>query len=152
MNGMEQKAMTIGFQPAGNNVLVRLVPTDTEGLDNMVEWAEVIAVGPGPRTADGMPVAPDLAPGDRVALRPHTAVRLRLEGQALAIAGGSDVLGVLPGDAGRRRPQAEAVAAGPVPPAPSLRVSPAALAEESLETDVSPDLLDQESPTAEDLH
>ena len=144
--------MTIGFQPASDNLLVHLLPTTDEVVDDKVEWAEVIAVGPGRRTADGMLVSPDFAPGDRVALRPHRAVHLRIQGQSLAIVSASDALGVLLRDAARPRLNVAAAVNGPVTPEPPLRASPAALAEESLETDVAPDLLDQEAPTGEDLH
>jgi len=141
--------MTIGFQPTGDNVLVHLFPAEEAGPDNMVAWAEVIAVGPGRCIADGMLVPPDFAPGDRIALRPHAALHLHIDGQLLAIAGGSDVLGVLLRQARRSRPLPE-----PNEPGVTAMESQAhvALREESLETDVAPDLLDQEAATAEDLH
>ena len=143
--------MTIGFQPTNDNVLVHLRPDEEAGLENTVEWAEVIAVGPGRCTADGMLVPPDLAPGDRIALRPHVAVHLRIDGQPLAIVGGSDVLGVLLRQARCPRPVPEPGEPGAAPVAPP-RQARTAPTEESLETDVAPDLLDQETVTAEDLH
>lgn len=143
--------MTTGFQPTNDNVLVHLLPTEDAGLDNTAEWAEVIAVGPGRCTADGMLLPPDLAQGDRIALRPHAAVHLRIDGQPLAIVGGSDVLGVLLPQARRPRPIPEPDEDGAASMEPP-RQARAAVTEESLETDVAPDLLDQETATAEDLH
>lgn len=139
--------MTIGFQPTGDNVLLHLVAAEDAGLNDTVEWAEVIAVGPGRYTADGMLMPPDLAPGDKVALRPHAAVHLRIDGQPLAIAGGADVLGVLLPQA--PRPRAVPEPGEPGQPAEAERQSRGI---PSLEVDVAPDLLNHETPTAEDLH
>jgi co-chaperonin GroES (HSP10) len=143
--------IAIGFQPFEDNLVVRLVAT--EGTDEGVAWGDVVAVGPGRRTSDGALIAPNAAPGDRVALRPRAAIVLRLGGQSFAIVGGADVLGVLlPGARVKRpRPPGEA-AAGPAPQQVALEDATRVEAEESLETDVAPDLLDREAPTAEDLH
>ena len=151
MSGIQQPHVATGFQPFEDNLVVRLVAT--EGADEGVAWADVIAAGPGRRTSDGALIAPKAAPGDRVALRPCAAVALRLGGQSFAIVGGADVLGVLlPGAGARRGPPGEAAAAGPAPPQVALEDASRVEAEESLETDVAPDLLDREAPTAEDLH
>src|SRR5689334_20403093 len=81
--------MTIGLQPSADNVLVRLITTNNVGVDSTVEWAEVIAFGPGRRTAVGTLVTPDLTPGDQVALRPRSAVHLNIHGEAWAIVSAS---------------------------------------------------------------
>ncbi len=140
--------MTTRFQPAGDNILVHLFPIGETGPDDAVEWAEVIAAGPGWRLADGTLVAPDVTPGDRIALRPHSALRLCVDGLSMAVVSQSDVLGVLLHPATEPRRASEAQPA----PAAIRRASAAAPIEESLETDVAPDRLDQEAPTAQDLH
>ena len=144
--------MNIGFQPADDNVLVRLAAAGDAGADNTAELAEVVAVGPGRRLADGTLVAPDLAPGDRIALRPHRAVHLHVQAHAFAVVAASDVLGVLLPQGEALRETATAAISDAEVPAPIRYAGPAAVEEESLETDVAPDLLDQEAPTAEDLH
>ena len=148
---MDQTHSAIGFQPVEDNVLLRPIPT--EDLPGAVAWGDVVAVGPGRRTSDGTLLAPSVAPGDCVALRPGSAMPMRLGGRSLAIVGGADVLGVLlhgaaePVVAAPEPGAAEAAPAdSPIPPAPAIR------AEESLETDVAPDELDRATPTSEDLH
>lgn len=140
--------MTIGFQPAGDNVLVHILPAAGEAWDDSVEWAEVIAVGPGRRTGDGVLMVPDFAPGDRIALRPHRALHLRIGGEPLAVAGSADVLGLLLPESRPPRPPAEAEGTAASPPGQQLPTT----REESLETDVAPDLIDQQAPSGEDLH
>lgn len=144
--------MTLGFQPTEDNVLVRLVATKNAGAERSVAWADVLAVGPGRRTADGTLVVPDLAPGDRVAVRPHSPTHLCVHGQKLAVIGGSDVLGVLLRSTDAAHAQRDAAGGAPVVAEPPAMITPTARAEESLETDVAPDLLDRQPPTAEDLH
>jgi co-chaperonin GroES (HSP10) len=145
-----QRDMTIGFQPAADNVLVRPITTNNVGVDSTVDWAEVIAVGPGRRTADGTLVAPDFTPGDQVALRPRSAVHLNIHGEAWAIVSASDVLGIMLQNAEASASKPEDVSSSRAIPEPPAQTSPSF--EQSLETDVAPDLLDRESPTAEDLH
>lgn len=81
--------MSVPFQPTADNVLVRLIAAPT------VEWADVVAVGLGRATSDGTLVGPNLVAGDRIALRPHSAMCLRIGDQDFAVVAGSDVLGVL---------------------------------------------------------
>jgi len=146
-----QRDMTIGFQPAADNVLVRPITTNNVGVDSTVDWAEVIAVGPGRRTADGTLVAPDFTPGDQVALRPRSAVHLNVRGAAWAIVSASDVLGIMLQNAeASASSEPEDVSSSRATPEPAAQTS--ASVKESLETDVAPDLLDREAPTAEDLH
>lgn len=151
MDGMDQTQIAVGFQPVEDNVLIRPVPTeDLPGAvtGGAVAWGDVVAVGPGRRTPDGTLLVLTVVPGDRVALRPGSAMPLRLAGQSLAIVGGPDVLGLLPqGAAGQ-------VLAAPGTGAVGLAAAepPAILAEDSLETNVAPDRLNHEAPTSEDLH
>lgn len=148
-----QPHIAVGFQPVDDNVLVRLVMSDSPASEDTVAWGDVVAIGPGRRTSDGALIAPDLTPGDRIAMRPRSAMLLNVRGQSLAIVGGSAVLGVLLPDAALEKPSepARAVVDITAREAPD-QVTAAALAEESLETDVAPDRLDREAPTAEDLH
>lgn len=147
-----QSHIAVGFQPVDDNVLVRLVMSDSPASDDTVAWGDVVAIGPGRRTSDGALIAPDLTPGDRIAMRPRSAMLLSVHGQSFAIVGGSAVLGVLLPGAAPEIPSAPAqsVVDTTAPEAPD-QVTAAAPAEESLETDVAPDLLDREAPTAEDL-
>src|SRR5579859_3399827 len=143
--------IAVGFQPVEDNVLVRVVMSDHPASDDTGAWGDVVAIGPGRRTADGALIAPDLTPGDRIAMRPRSAMSLSVHGQSFAIVGGAAVLGVLLPGAVTEIPSkpARAVVDVTAPEAPG-QVTVAA--EESLETDVAPDLLDREAPTAEDLH
>jgi chaperonin GroES len=149
MDDIDRMRITVGFQPIGDNVLMYpvgcAVPSDT------AEWGDVVAVGSGRRTSDGMLIATDIAPGDRIALRPEKAVKLNVDGQSLVIVSISDVLGVRLRQAATAEPQQTATelisAAEPEP-----RLISVSGAEESLETDVAPELLDREAPTSEDLH
>jgi len=144
--------MTVGFQPADDNVLVRLVTADDLIEDSAAEWADVLAVGPGRRTSDGVFVAPDLNPGDRIALRPNRAVHLRIQDEILAIVGGSDILGVLLSAGVTRRSKPGATAAEPAVQDLPPHARPSGGVDESLEGYTAPDALDQEASTAEDLH
>lgn len=148
---MDQTHIAIGFQPVEDNVLLRPVPT--EDLPGAVAWGDVVAVGPGRLTSDGTLLAPAVAPGDRVALRPGSAMPIHLAGQSLAIVGGADVLGVLLHGAVEQAVAApEPGAAEAAPAEPPIPPAAATRAEESLETDVAPDELDRATPTSEDLH
>lgn len=144
--------MSIGFQPADDHILVRLRTAAHAEESDSAEWGDVLAIGPGPRTADGAFVPLDLDIGDHIALRPHCAVRLRIHGDALAIVGASDVLGVLLPAAGERRRRRVVKAGAPHAEAPAGQPESAALAADSLETDVAPELLDRGASTADDLH
>lgn len=153
MDLIMQPHIAVGFQPVDDNVLVRLVTPESPVPDDTVDWGDVVAIGPGRRTSDGALIASDLAPGDRIAMRPRSAMLLTVHGQSFAIVGASAVLGVLLRDAAAEIPPepAAAIVSVTAQEAPD-QVIAAAPAEESLETDVAPDLLDRESPTAEDLH
>lgn len=153
MDQSGQSHIAIGFQPADDNVLVRLATRRRSAAEDAVVWGEVVAVGPGRRTSDGTLVAPNVAEGDRVALRPGGAMHLSLGGRSFAIVRGFDVLGVLLQEAATApSPPAAAADVGVPARQPEGRPIAAPLPEESLETDVAPDLLDREAPTAEDLH
>jgi co-chaperonin GroES (HSP10) len=142
----------IDFRPIDDNVVIRLVAPAVPSQRDAVAWGEVVAVGPGRGMSEGILIAPGFSPGDRVALRPGSAMRVTLAGESLAIVGRADVLGFVPRDAAALTHRTtEAIVAGPEaePAVQELAASPA---EESLETDVAPDLLDREAPTSEDLH
>lgn len=151
MNERPQTDQALGFQPAAGHVLVRLAAAERAGAPPAVEWADVVAVGPvRPASGSTLP-GPTLAPGDRIAVRPGSAIHLRLRGQAFAVIDGSDVLGVLrPEKPGPLAPEPAAEAEPPNQAAPAA--PPGGSPGESPETDVAPDLLDRETPTAEDLH
>jgi co-chaperonin GroES (HSP10) len=143
----------IGFQPCDDKVLIRLAVTENRPPGDTVGWGEVVAVGPGRRTSDGMLISSNVAAGDRIALRLGSALDLSLNGQAFAIVNGCDVLGVLlQGATADPFPTGEAAVSRPETPVPFVQAASEAPVEESLETDIAPDLLDREAPTSEDLH
>jgi co-chaperonin GroES (HSP10) len=150
MDDIEHIHITVGFQPIGDTVLIH--PVGSGVPSGTAEWGDVVAVGSGRRASDGAWVTTDIAPGDRIALRPGKAVKLNVEGRSLAIVTTSDVLGVLLRPAatttGPQQTETELISAA----APEPRVIPMPETAESLETDVAPELLDREAPTSEDLH
>ncbi len=92
------------FTPLHDRILVRQIEGEEKtagGLiipDNAKEKpheGEVIAAGPGARTAAGDLIEMSLKPGDRVLFGKWTAVEIRLAGEDLLIMKESEVFGVL---------------------------------------------------------
>jgi chaperonin GroES len=149
------------FSPLHDNVLVRPLMSEERTSSGVVvpdtvraalNWAEVLAVGPGRRDSANRISRPAVAKGDRVAVRPHSTTEIVLGGERLAVVSERDVLGVLavPARASRPLPPPDEAAAPEVEPSAEEPVS--AMREESLETDVAPDILDRSESTADDLH
>ncbi len=148
------------FRPTRDNVVIRRRPSETATVGGVVipetvgkppNLGSVVAVGPGRRTAGGVLIPPSVAPGDEVALDRASGTEITLAGERLIVVSERDVLGVFVAPADDARPQpAAADIAEPIPE--RERELSGAAREESLETDVAPDLLDRESPTGEDLH
>jgi chaperonin GroES len=159
MNRASMHAAAPAFRPSHDNLLVRLLFAKAPGgvmrpnaTCAAVDWADVVAVGPGWRTSTGRLIPPVIAKGDCVALLPHSAARLILGGDQFAVVNERDVLGVL------GRPAAEAqfsVRAEP-PAEPSAERDAAEpvleARDESLETNVAPSILSRTDETADDLH
>ena len=97
----------------------------------------------------GALIPPSVALGDEIALDPDSGTEITLAGEELIVVREQDVLGVFvaPDHDDRLAP-----VAGDIAEPEWERELSGAAREESLETDVAPDLLDRESPTGEDLH
>jgi chaperonin GroES len=157
MENPRPRSAANAFRPLHDNILVRMVTSEDRTPGGVIVpetsraahgWAEVLAVGPGRRNAADRIVRPAVAKGDRVAVRPDSATQIVLGGERLAVVSERDVLGVLAASAARLRPPPGESAAAEVEPSPAEPV--AAMQEESLETDVAPDILDGSEPTADD--
>lgn len=149
-------ARSVGrFHPLRDNILVRRRLSETatgagvlipDAVRKPLDLGRVMAVGPGRRAHDGSFIPPAVAPGDEVALEPNRGTQVTLAGEQLLVVSERDVLGVL-----IESPVRAAKDTGEPILEQETRWSRAAR-EESLETDVAPDLLDREPPTGEDLH
>lgn len=148
------------FHPLRDNILVRLhlagqITTGGVMIPDTVrkplDRGRVVAVGPGRRTPCGTLIPPSVAPGDEVALMHDNGIDVTLGGEQLVVVNKRDVLGVFapPTREGQPVSRVDAFAEPAFEPARELA---GAVREESLETDVAPDILDREAPTAEDLH
>jgi hypothetical protein len=109
-----------------------------------------VAVGPGRRTPGGRLIPPAVAPGDEVAADQDHGTEITLAGEQLIVVSEQDVLGVFvaPDHDDQPAPNAADIAE---PISEREHELSGTAREESLETDVAPDLLDRESPTGEDL-
>ncbi len=145
------------FHPLCDNILVRVrrrLSDTTTGAGVLIPdtvrkplvLGLVVAVGPGRRARSGTFISPAVGPGDEVALEPDQGTEVTVADEELLVVRKRDVLGVL------TEPPVPAANDTDQPiPEQETRCSHAAR-EESLETDVAPDLLDREPPTGEDLH
>ncbi len=143
------------LHPLRDNVLVRRRLSETttgagvlipDAVRKPLDYGCVVAVGPGRRAHDGTLILPGVVPGDEVALAPNRGTEVNLAGEKLLVISERDVLGVL-----SEPPVLSAHDAAEPTPEREIQWSRAAR-EESLETDVAPDLLDREPPSGEDLH
>ena len=148
------------FHPLRDNILVRRSQPETATTRGVIipdicrrspDLGRVVAVGPGYRTSEGILVPPLVAPGDEVALEHDSGLEVAIAGEKLVVVRERDVLGIL----------SPVVHDGKAVPAPTAADEPvlepafefsADSRQESIETDVSPDLLDHEPVTGEDLH
>jgi chaperonin GroES len=92
------------FRPLHDRVVLRRVEQDqkTKGgiiiPDTVQEKpmeGEVIAVGPGARSEDGVIHALDVKPGDRVLFGKWSGTEVKLDGEELIVMKESDIMGVL---------------------------------------------------------
>ena len=100
------------FQPLHDRVLVRPVAQEertTGGIiipDTAKEKpmeGEVLAVGPGARSENGMIHPLDVKPGDRVLFGKWSGTEIKLDGEELMIMKESDLMGIIEGRAGTKR-------------------------------------------------
>jgi len=153
-------AVTAQFHPTRDNVLIRrrasekattlgiLIP---DAVHKPLNRGSVVAVGSGRRTSNGTLIPPAVAPGDEILLTPDSGIEITVAGEQLIVASEQDVLGVFIAPDRDDQPSQE-----PIDGAERIsgweRELSANAREEALETDVAPDVLDREPPTAEDLH
>jgi len=92
------------FRPLHDRVVLRRVEQDqkTKGGIIIPDTAqekpmegEVIAVGPGARSEDGVIHALDVKPGDRVLFGKWSGTEVKLDGEELIVMKESDIMGVL---------------------------------------------------------
>jgi chaperonin GroES len=152
--------VAVKFHPIRDNILIRrqlIQKATTRGImipdtaQRPLNVGSVLAVGPGWRTSGGTLIPPSVAPGDAVALERGCGIEVTLAGERLVVISERDILGVFV--AAVRTDQRSSVAGdiGEAIAEPERALS-RVVREESLETDVAPDLLDREPLTGEDLH
>jgi len=92
------------FRPLHDRVVLRRVEQDqkTKGGIIIPDTAqekpmegEIIAVGPGARSEDGVIHALDVKPGDRVLFGKWSGTEVKLDGEELIVMKESDIMGVL---------------------------------------------------------
>jgi co-chaperonin GroES (HSP10) len=140
------------FEPLNDYLLLRPITPEEVAPETPVShsahaqagWGEVIAI------AAPLHVLSPVSIGERVAFRPQSAIAIALAGEWFAMVDAAELLGV----AGRRAERAVAPPVAAVSePEPEVWAEPVAWGrEESLETDVAPDLLDSTEATGDDLH
>ena len=160
MSSAISNALVSRFHPLRDNVLIRCRFSETTTAGGVMipdtvrrkpNRGSVVAVGPGLRTQEGTRIPPSVAPGDEVALEDERGVEVTIAGEQLVVISERDVLGIFSAAVHQDQP---APATGQVaePISERERGLSRAARDESLETDVAPDLLDREPPTGEDLH
>lgn len=92
------------FRPLQDKILVKRVESETKSAGGIIipdaaqekpRQAEIVAVGPGKRTADGEVTQPDVKTGDRVFFNQYAGVEVKLDGVDHLILKEDDILGVL---------------------------------------------------------
>jgi chaperonin GroES len=92
------------FRPLHDRVVLRRVEQDqkTKGGIIIPDTAqekpmegEIIAVGPGARSEDGVIHALDVKPGDRVLFGKWSGTEVKLDGEELIIMKESDIMGII---------------------------------------------------------
>lgn len=102
----------MSFRPLQDRVVVRRVEQLEKTAGGIIlpdtaqekpMEAEVIAVGPGSRTAEGRLDALDVKVGDRVLFGKWSGTEVTLDGEDLVILKEEDIMGIIGGKKGRGR-------------------------------------------------
>jgi chaperonin GroES len=92
------------FRPLHDRVVVRRVESDTKTSGGIIipdtakekpMEGEIIAVGPGARSEDGVVHALDVKAGDRVLFGKWSGTEVKLDGEELIIMKESDIMGII---------------------------------------------------------
>jgi len=102
----------MNFRPLQDRVLIRGVEQENRTAGGILipdtakerpTEGEVIAVGPGARSADGRIHALDVKVGDRVLFGKWSGAEIKVDGQDVVIMKESDIMGVIVRDAASTR-------------------------------------------------
>ena len=97
----EQDDMTVKLQPLADRVVVKPVENEQKTKSGIYipdtakekpQEGEIIAVGPGRLTDDGLRIAVDLKVGDRVIYARYGGAEIKIDNQELVIMRESDIL------------------------------------------------------------
>jgi chaperonin GroES len=98
------KEGTMKFRPLHDRVVVRRVESDNKTSGGIIipdtakekpMEGEIIAVGPGARSEDGVIHALDVKAGDRVLFGKWSGTEVKLDGEELIIMKESDIMGII---------------------------------------------------------
>jgi chaperonin GroES len=100
------------FRPLHDRVVVRRIEADAKTAGGIIipdtakekpAQGEIIAVGPGGRDEAGKLIPIDLKAGDKVLFGKWSGTEVKLDGQELLIMKESDIMGVLVGEASKKK-------------------------------------------------
>jgi chaperonin GroES len=100
------------FRPLHDRVLVRPVEQEEKTAGGIIipdtakekpMEGEVVAVGPGARSEDGIIHPLDVKVGDRVLFGKWSGTEIKLDGEELMIMKESDLMGIIEGNVGSKR-------------------------------------------------
>ena len=100
------------FRPLHDRVVVKRVDSETKTSGGIIipdtatekpQQGEVVAVGPGSRDESGKLIAIDLKKGDKVLFGKWSGTEVKIDGEDLLIMKESDILGVIEGQASKKK-------------------------------------------------
>jgi chaperonin GroES len=103
------------FRPLHDRVVVRRIEAEEKTAGGILipdtakekpMQGEVIAVGPGARNEQGQIVALDVREGDRILFGKWSGTEVKLDGEELLIMKESDIMGIIEGQPGAKKPAA----------------------------------------------
>jgi len=112
----------MSFRPLHDRVVVRRVTAEEKSSGGIIipdtaqekpMQGEVIAVGPGARDENGQIVVLDVKAGDRILFGKWSGTEVKLDGEELLIMKGSDIMGIIEGQAATTSHAAKRKSGGP---------------------------------------
>ena len=100
------------FRPLHDRVVVRRIEENTKTAGGIIipdtakekpSQGEIIAVGPGARDERGQVVALSVKAGDRVLFGKWSGTEVKIDGKDLLIMKESDIMGVIEGEAAKKK-------------------------------------------------